>query len=47
MTIALCQFVCTFERLVVLVLDAERLANVVDAILIGRRVVAARRLVPY
>ena len=43
--IAFEDFVAALQFLIVLVLDAERLADVVDAILIGRRIVAARRFV--
>jgi hypothetical protein len=43
--IALTDLVGAFQFLVVVVLDAQRLADVVHPILIGRRVVAARRFV--
>jgi hypothetical protein len=43
--IALGDLVGAFQLLVVLVLYAERLADIVDAILIRRRIVAARRFV--
>src|SRR5262245_58467714 len=41
--VTLSEFVAGFQLLVVLVLHAERLADVVDDVLIGRRVVAAGR----
>jgi hypothetical protein len=43
--IALGDLVGAFQLLVVLVLDAERLADIVHPILIRRRIVAARRFV--
>ena len=45
MLVALGDLVGRLQLFVVLVLDAERLADVVDAILVGRRVVAAGRFV--
>ena len=45
MTIAIRDLRAALQFLVVVVFDAERAADVVDHILIGRRVVAARRFV--
>src|SRR4029077_5001080 len=41
--VALAEFVGGFQLLVVLVLHAERLADVIDDVLIGRRIVATGR----
>ena len=46
-TIALDDFVGPFELLVVLVFDAERAPDVVDAVLVGCRIVSTWRLVAY
>src|SRR5687768_10941073 len=45
--VALDDLVGPLELLVVVVGDAERLADVVDAILVGGGVVAARRFIPH
>lgn len=45
MSVPLGDFVAALQFLIVLVLDAERAADVVHAILIGRRIVSTRRFV--
>src|SRR6187455_1375472 len=47
MSVTLRDFVAALQLLIVLVLDAERAADVVHAVLIGRRIVSARRLVTH
>jgi hypothetical protein len=47
MAVALGYLVPAFELLVVCVLNPERLPDIVDAILIGRRVVSARSFVAH
>lgn len=47
MSVPLGDFVAALQLLIVLVLDAERAADVVHPILIGRGIVSARRFVAH